>query len=310
MQFYIYGVNLEHCNLSSIRQFDLIFLLCLALQWKGTVIIMKKHSERITEIGHWFRKHKYPLILLLAVALWISIPPLINLMMNTKATFFPDFFGYINAANSNAWINFYGSIIGGTITLIGVAWTIIDQNKKRESDIKDAIKPMLVATACKDESIKKDEFGGKCFGCVLVYKNIGKGILYNPRVFNYEYTINQKVIGSFEIGLSLKNYIDIGSTESNDISIDLDQKALSAICQSLTGGGNTAPLHIILYVGGKDIYGQDIVTRLVYKTGLVFDYDVRLFPLGSNFTSTVLFDKEEIRKVIDNADPRYDMHRL
>lgn len=269
---------------------------------------MKKYGKTRKEIKHWLIKHKYPMILLLAVALWILIPPFINLMINTKAIVFSDFFGYVNATNSNAWISFYGSIIGGAITLIGVAWTIIDQNEKRESGIKDAVKPMLVATACKNESIKKDE-SGKFFECTLVYKNIGKGILYNPRVFNYEYTIDRKVIGHIDVDFSLKNYTDIGSIDSNCIGITLEQKTISAICQSLTGRGNAVPLQIILYVGGKDVYGQDIVTKLVYKIYLIFDDDVRLSPLGSNFTSTVLFDKEEIRKVIDNANPWYDMHR-
>lgn len=39
----------------------------------------------------------------------------------------------INTKDEN-WISFWGSIFGGLLTLIGVAWTINDQNKKRKED--------------------------------------------------------------------------------------------------------------------------------------------------------------------------------
>lgn len=44
-------------------------------------------------------------------------------------------FDTINTKESD-WISFWGSIFGGLLTLIGVAWTINDQNKKRKEDQK------------------------------------------------------------------------------------------------------------------------------------------------------------------------------
>ncbi len=69
-------------------------------------------------------------------------------MINTEAFVFPSFFGFINNSNRDARIDFFGAIIGGVLTLIGVAWTIVDQNTKRREDAIDAAKPILVANDC------------------------------------------------------------------------------------------------------------------------------------------------------------------
>lgn len=49
-------------------------------------------------------------------------------------------FGFIFPEQYDAWISFYGSIIGGILTVLGVWWTIIDQDKRRkeENDRRDA----------------------------------------------------------------------------------------------------------------------------------------------------------------------------
>lgn len=42
---------------------------------------------------------------------------------------------FINENNYSSWIAYYGSILGGSITLIGVWWTLIDQKNKREKEL-------------------------------------------------------------------------------------------------------------------------------------------------------------------------------
>lgn len=259
------------------------------------------------------KQNKLLLLVIIFIALWIFVPPFINLMITTEAPIFPGFFGYVNSENANAWIGFYGAIIGGAITLVGVAWTIIDQNKKREDDIKNSVKPMLIANGCKYEEIKgiHGEAGTKVFECSLEYKNVGKGVLFNPVVFNIEYSVDGKKLGKLQPTFSVKNSVDVDGVADNSVMIIFEPDVINDIIQSLQGRGNTIQLKVIMYVGGRDMFGRDIVTRLVYKTGLIFFSAEGLqLPLHKGqLTSTVLFTEEEIWKVLQNANPKYDVHR-
>lgn len=271
---------------------------------------MSKIKKKFKGLKRFIKKYKHFILLLAIIILWILIPPFINLMFNTNAIFLPDFFGYVNKDNKDAWISFYGAIIGGMITLLGVAWTIVDQNKKREQDLKEATKPILVANGCTYEKIK-DCGTDRVYECILEYKNVGKGILYNPRVFNIEYTIDKKKIGKLNTSFTIKNYLDIGDTIDNDIMITLDSVIRNSIYKSLKGRGNTVSLQIIMYVGGKDMYGLDVITKLDFKSSLVFfPGDNIQIPLhGGGVVSTVLFDEEEIYNILNHADMRYNIRR-
>lgn len=255
-------------------------------------------------------KYKYLISMIIGLILLILIPPFLNMMINSKPLFFPEFFGFISDKNSSEWIGFYGSIIGGFITLIGVAWTVIDQNRKREEDMKDAFKPVLVANGCSYEKIKTSD-RGKVYECILEYKNVGKGILYNPKVFNIEYAIDNKIIGKLSPSLSVKNYIEIESATGNDIMIELELKELKEIYRSLKGRGNTISLQITMFVGGKDMFGRDIATKLDFKSQIVFfsESDIELPLMPGELTSVVIFNDDEIAEVINNADYRYNVHR-
>lgn len=59
------------------------------------------------------------IVLLLSVFLLFFMPPFVNFIVST-----PSLFGFILADEKSEWISFYGSIIGGALTLAGVGWTI------------------------------------------------------------------------------------------------------------------------------------------------------------------------------------------
>ena len=261
----------------------------------------------------WIKRNKLLVIVIVSVVLWIFVPPFINRMITTEAWLFPGFFGYVNSENAGSWIGFYGAIIGGAITLLGVAWTIIDQSKKREEDMKDAVKPILVASSCKYEAVKgiKGELGTKVFECILEYKNVGKGILFNPMVFNIEYSVDGKELGKLQPTFSVNSSVDVDDVADNSVMIVLEPSVLSDIMESLKGRGNTIPLQVVMYVGGKDMFGRDVVSKLEYKSELTFfsTEDIQLPLHGGKLTSTVLFSEEDICKVISNANPRYNIHR-
>lgn len=260
----------------------------------------------------WMKRNKGLVFVLAFAVLWTLVPPFINLMITTKAIFLPNFFGYVNSENAGAWIGFYGAIIGGAITLLGVAWTIIDQNKKREEDMKDAVKPVLIASSCKYEEIKgiKNDKGARVFECILEYKNVGKGVLYNPMVFNIEYSVDGKELGELHPTLSVNSSVDINDVADNSVMIVFNSEVLNSIVESLKGRGDTIPLQIKMYVGGKDMFGRDIITKLDYKSELTFFSveEIQLPLHGGKLTSTVLFSEEEISNVIKNANWKYNVH--
>ena len=78
--------------------------------------------KKITE---QFKLHKFLVITLIVLSLFGFIPPFINFVVSTKTPW-----GFITEDKQDTWINFYGAIIGGGITLAGVAWTIVEQRKQ------------------------------------------------------------------------------------------------------------------------------------------------------------------------------------
>ncbi|MBR5297163.1 MAG: hypothetical protein IKU29_04750, partial [Parabacteroides sp.] len=133
------------------------------------MIMHKKGKWFIQKSKDWFERYKSLLLVVFVVIIFILTPPLINLVISTEAFVFPSFFGFINDSNKDAWIDFFGAIIGGALTLIGVAWTINDQNNKRREDAMDAFKPILVANACTYEKIKgiNGDSNSRVFECIL-----------------------------------------------------------------------------------------------------------------------------------------------
>ena len=258
----------------------------------------------------WIKRNKLLVIVIVSVVLWVFIPPFINRMITTEAWLFPSFFGYVNSENADSWIGFYGAIIGGTITLLGVAWTIIDQNKNREEDMKDSVKPILVANSHTYEEVTgiEGQAGNRVFECILEYKNVGKGVLFNPMVFNIEYSVDGKELGKLQPTFYVNNFLNVNDVAKNSVMIIFEPDVLSGIVQSLSGRGNTIPLQVVMYVGGKDMFGRDIVSKLEYKTEITFfsTEDIQLPLHGGKLTSTVISSEEEICKVLRNADPSYN----
>lgn len=272
----------------------------------------KRRKKFIQKSKKWFERYKSFFLVVFVVIIFVLIPPLTNLVINREAFIFPSFFGFINDSNRDAWIDFFGAIIGGALTLIGVAWTIVDQNTKRREDAMDVVKPILVANACTYEKIKgiNGDNNSRVLECILEYKNVGKGILFNPRVLNIEYKVDNKDIGKLNTSLSVKSYLDINDTSDNDLMIIFGLEDLNKMQEILRGRGNVLSVQIIMYVGGKDVYDRDVVTKLIYKTSLSFFTGNKIeLPLGGGkLTSIVISDKNEILDILDNSNWHYNVH--
>lgn len=75
------------------------------------------------------------------------LPPFIQWMITSKPLAFLSILGFINDANREAWIGYYGAIIGGALTLGGVWWTLTEQEKERNEKMRVEYKPALILEA-------------------------------------------------------------------------------------------------------------------------------------------------------------------
>lgn len=87
---------------------------------------MIKIKNRIKKIIAWLNPYKKPLSIIAITLFFIfGVPPIIHWIVTTNLGI-----GFIALDKQDSWINFYGAIIGGGITLAGVAWTISEQRKQ------------------------------------------------------------------------------------------------------------------------------------------------------------------------------------
>lgn len=104
------------------------------------------------------------------------------------------------------WLGYYGAIFGGAITLVGVYWTIINQDKHNQDSLSIQYKPILefsnfveARDTChrRELGISVNGFGGynysnvnsenlDKFVCNIVFKNIGRGETYNAYINRLE----------------------------------------------------------------------------------------------------------------------------
>lgn len=118
---------------------------------------------------HWIK------LLFVAVILFIVVPILIYL---------PSPMGIIPRNEAGNVLGYYGAVLGGAMTLGGVAWTIYDQNKQRKEELTLLYRPYLIFS---DHPSGKGisgcytlEPGGPQFTFGL--KNVGNGIAKNIEI--------------------------------------------------------------------------------------------------------------------------------
>ena len=171
-------------------------------------------------------RYKYK-VLFIIVASSLIVPPLLNLIISI-----PSPFGFISLNEKSTWINFYGAIIGGSLTLVGVWWTIsytemmrqkdqkerekekkqeyIKRNKEIKSNLSAQYKPILDVT-CHPDLIKDcDRFG------IYKHKNI---YIQNSMSINKE-PIPPKDLKRLNIILTVNNigrFAFFGCTRLSDV---------------------------------------------------------------------------------------------
>ena len=94
------------------------------------------------------------LLLMIVIALFV-FPIIIKFLMETPAPF--EFMKIVTKDTYEAWIGYYGAIVGGALTLVGVWWTIKfeSENLREQAEIEKMTKyfPTISARVLKNSSV-------------------------------------------------------------------------------------------------------------------------------------------------------------
>lgn len=85
------------------------------------------------------------------IILFFVAPFIINFIVST-----PSLVGFITVDKQDIWIGFYGSILGGILTLLGVAWTIKHSDSIREEDCRKHEEELKEEYEKRDLEIKRN----------------------------------------------------------------------------------------------------------------------------------------------------------
>ena len=171
------------------------------------------------------------IIAILIIVVVIIIPFLINIIF--KIDLGVEIFQSEWAAGEA--LTFYGAIISGGVTFLGVLLTIRYENEKRKKDDSIRYKPILelagvdipincgyrnigltYAASFRNDTLKKDEFirrysenlCGEIPKYKLYFKNIGRGETFNARIDKYEIShLSWEDISNLESMYSSSQYI-------------------------------------------------------------------------------------------------------
>lgn len=94
---------------------------------------------------------KIILVLLVILTIVFFLPPFVNYIVST-----PSIFGYIPLNEKDTWIGFYGAIIGGLLTLLGVGWSISYTERARKKDQENHERERKEELNRRDEKFKND----------------------------------------------------------------------------------------------------------------------------------------------------------
>lgn len=112
---------------------------------------------------------KYGTLVIVVIALIVFGPIMLNIVYSWKSSI-----GFIDSTNYQGWIGFAGSIIGGSMTLVGVALTIDRQRKAKIDELSIQFKPILNIKRKEEDSSLVDTTN-KNITILLNLENIGRG---------------------------------------------------------------------------------------------------------------------------------------
>src|SRR5690554_5765058 len=85
----------------------------------------------------------------------LIISPMFVYLISLLATSFEDFFTPV--ATIDAWLSFSGSLIGGSLVLIALAFTLSHEQKRREEDLVNQFLPILMINVSRNRTKQHDK---------------------------------------------------------------------------------------------------------------------------------------------------------
>ncbi|MCR0158501.1 CidA/LrgA family protein [[Clostridium] innocuum] len=205
-------------------------------------------------------KNKF-IVLLISVFLLFFVPPFVSFIVST-----PSLFGFILADEKSEWINLYGSIIGGALTLVGVGWTISYTESTRKRDQKNHEKELKEEFDRRNDETKNN--------LSAQYKPI-LDITCHPDFIH----------DNIKFGLSKRNHIYVQNSISlsNDISIKKQDKRINIylMIQNI-GRGEANDLIIESFIMGVDNENWETVTRSYKSLYVSNGIDIIYYRVVSN----------------------------
>ena len=148
----------------------------------------------------------YILLAITGIIVFIFVvPPLIHFIVYTKSPF-----GFIEEGKKDVWISFFGSVIGGILTFLGVVLTLNQQDKQQKKEKQNEYRPILKISlsniANTENTLSENtvsfhfltEFNNqidlknkkyckkRIFPHSLNFRNIGKGIAKEIKLYSYD----------------------------------------------------------------------------------------------------------------------------
>lgn len=205
-------------------------------------------------------KNKF-IVLLISVFLLFFVPPFVSFIVST-----PSLFGFILADEKSEWINLYGSIIGGALTLVGVGWTISYTESTRKRDQKNHEKELKEEFDRRNDETKNN--------LSAQYKPI-LDITCHPDFIH----------DNIKFGLSKRNHIYVQNSISlsNDISIKKQDKRINIylMIQNI-GRGEANDLIIESFIMGVDNENWETVTKSYKSLYVSNGIDIIYYRVVSN----------------------------
>lgn len=196
------------------------------------------------------------------------VPQIIHFLVYT-----PSPFGFIKPGEESQWIGFFGSVIGGSLTLAGVWWTLKYQDEKRKEDLAIQYKPLcsieILDKGKEHFHINKD--GYYIFSIPFRLKNIGRGEIYISDII-----IKRKLNNDYiRISPYKRNIGLLVPSEYYDsfISFSLDNSEILSMREKYTGN---IILSLKFTIIGKDLNKNEI-DPLILKKEYFCDIDKKMF---------------------------------
>ena len=201
------------------------------------------------------------IILSISMFLLFFVPPFVNYIVST-----PSLFGFILVNEKSEWVSFYGSIIGGALTLAGVGWTISYTESIRKRDQKI------------HEKERKEEFDKRNDET----KN-NLSAQYKPIL---DITCHPDfILDNIKFGLSKHDHIYVQNSISlsNDFAIKKQDKRINiALMIQNIGRGEANDLTIESIIMGVDNEKWETVTRTYKSLYISNGIDIMCYRVVSN----------------------------